>query len=124
MALATTPSMRSPDNIDELRERIEATIAKLEAVPVTNRKFIGRLIDHMCEILGSKAPGEVALATYFAELEVYPQALLVEAFKRVSRTHKYPRFPYIADFLHSIKEEIADQKRLHTRLHIMLKLLR
>lgn len=97
---------------------------RLEAQPGTDRKVIGRMIDHLCEIMGSNAPSEAALQSYYAELEPYPQPLLIESFKRVSKTHKYPRFPFIADFLAVIKTEIAEQTDLHTKLKTMLILLR
>jgi len=122
--LATTPSLRSLDNPDQTKKEIQNALTRLSNQPATSHKVIGRMIDHLCEIMGSNSPSEVALASYLVELEPYPKSLLVEAFRRVSRTHKYPRFPFIADFLNAIEPEIEEQKRLHLRLNILLKMIR
>ena len=112
------------DNPDQTKKEIQNALTRLSNQPATSHKVIGRMIDHLCEIMGSNSPSEVALASYLVELEPYPKSLLVEAFRRVSRTHKYPRFPFIADFLNAIEPEIEEQKRLHLRLNILLKMIR
>jgi hypothetical protein len=85
-------------------------LSKIEAsLFPANKDMIQKMLTAVAVTLQIEVPTDEALRNYFHLFKKYPEDLLRMAGESVLKEHRYPRFPFPADFLKHIDDLYEDR---------------
>jgi hypothetical protein len=90
----------------------ETPLNKIEAsLFPANKDMIQKMLTAVAVTLQLEIPTDEALRNYFHLFKKYPEDLLRMAGESVLKEHRYPRFPFPADFIKHIDDLYEDRLR-------------
>ena len=96
-----------------LQEFKEQVNQHKESLIPASTETIQKMLATVAITLNIDIPSDEALRAYITLLKKYPDDLIQKSGVKVMETHKWPRFPFPADFVQHIKQEHNEREYWH-----------